>query len=116
MLKMYDDPDFVHRVAEMVTEYNLKQIDLVVQAGLDVLVVEDDIATTQAPMISPDQFTTFINPYNRKLIDPYNRKLIDRAHELGLMVVRHSDGNIWSLMDVLLSSACYPTLMVLRPP
>jgi len=80
----------------------------VVQAGLDVLVVEDDIATTQAPMISPDQFTTFINPYNRKLID--------RAHELGLMVVRHSDGNIWSLMDVLLSSACYPTLMVLRPP
>ncbi|MBT8369553.1 MAG: hypothetical protein KJO34_01235 [Deltaproteobacteria bacterium] len=106
MLKLYEDPEFVHRVADMVTEYNLKQIDLLAEAGLDVLVIEDDIATTHAPMISPAHFTTFINPYNRKLVD--------RAHELGLRVVRHSDGNLWSLMDVLLASG-YDGLNPLEP-
>ena len=106
MLKFYDDPDFVHRVADMVTGYNLKQIDLLAEAGLDVLVVEDDIATTHAPLISPEHFNTFINPYNRKLVD--------RARQLGLRVVRHSDGNLWSLMDVLLASG-YDGLNPLEP-
>jgi len=75
-------------------------------AGLDVLVVEDDIATTNAPLISPEHFNTFINPYNRKLVD--------RARQLGLRVVRHSDGNLWSLMDFLLASG-YDGLNPLEP-
>jgi uroporphyrinogen decarboxylase len=106
MLKFYDDPDFVHQVAAMVTEYNLKQLDLLAEAGLDVLVVEDDVATTHAPMMSPQHFKIFINPYNRKLVD--------RACELGLRVVRHSDGNLWSLMDDLLASG-YNGLNPLEP-
>ena len=45
MIKLYQDPLLVERVAEMVTRYNLKQLDMLADAGLDVLVVEDDIAT-----------------------------------------------------------------------
>ncbi|HHC23846.1 MAG TPA: hypothetical protein ENK58_00315 [Desulfobacterales bacterium] len=106
MMKLYTDPEFLHRIAAMVTGYNLEQLDMLAEAGLDVLVVEDDIASTDFPLIAPKHFKEFINPYNRKLID--------RAHALGLKVVRHSDGNLWSLMDILLDSG-YDGLNPLEP-
>jgi uroporphyrinogen decarboxylase len=106
MLNLYENPEFIHRIAGMVNEYNLKQLDLLVSAGLDVLVIEDDIATTNNLLISRKHFLEFVNPYNRKLVD--------RAHELGLKVVRHSDGNLWSIIDILIDSG-YDGLNPLEP-
>jgi uroporphyrinogen decarboxylase len=106
MIRMATDPDFVHRVAGIVLEHNLKQLDLLAEAGVDVLIVEDDIATTNAPLISVEYFKRFVNPYNRKLVE--------RAHELGLKVMRHSDGNLWQLMDILLDTG-YDGLNPLEP-
>lgn len=106
MLNIYRDPEFIHRVAAIVNEYSLKKLELLVEMGLDVLIVEDDIAATNNLLISPKHFKEFINPYNRKLVD--------RAHELGLKVVRHSDGNIWSIMDVLIETG-YDGLNPLEP-
>ena len=57
-------------------------------------------------MISPDHFSRFILPYNKQLVD--------RAHELGLKVVRHSDGNLWPLLDMLLDAG-YDGLNPLEP-
>jgi len=76
MVKMIQSPEFVHRIASMVMEYNLLQLDMLADAGLDVLVVEDDIATTGATLISPRHFQEFVNPYNRRIVQ--------RAHSLGL--------------------------------
>ncbi len=106
MLKMFDDPEFVHKVARMTLRYNLAQLELLVEAGLDVLVVEDDIADKNFPLIAPEQFLEFVNPYNRKIVDA--------AHARGLKVVRHSDGNLWPLMDILLESG-YDGLNPLEP-
>jgi uroporphyrinogen decarboxylase len=106
MLKMYDEPDFVHGLARTTTAFNLEMLDLLAEAGLDVLVVEDDIADTKSSLISPQQFREFVNPYNRQLVD--------RAHELDLKVVRHSDGNLWGLLDTLLESG-YDGLNPLEP-
>jgi len=106
MMKLYQDPLLVERVAEMVTRYNLKQLDMLADAGLDVLVVEDDIANTNALLISPAHFRRFVNPYNRRLVK--------RAHALGLKVVRHSDGNLWPILDTLIASG-YDGLNPLEP-
>ena len=106
MMMMFDNPDFIHRVAEMVTRFSLEQLDMLIEAGLDVLIVEDDIADKNNTLVSPDQFKTFINPYNRKLVD--------RAHAAGLKVVRHSDGNLWPILDLLLDSG-YDGLNPLEP-
>ena len=106
MFKMFDQPDFVHGVARMVLDYSLCQLDLLAQAGLDVLVVEDDIADSHNTLIAPEQFREFVNPYNRKLVDA--------AHAKGLKVVRHSDGNLWPIMDTLLDSG-YDGLNPLEP-
>ncbi len=106
MLKLYQDPGFIHRIADMVTRYNLQQLEMLVSAGIHVLVVEDDIAATGNLLISPKHFKEFVNPYNRKLVD--------RAHELGLKVVRHSDGNLWPIMDILIDSG-YDGINPLEP-
>jgi uroporphyrinogen decarboxylase len=106
MLKMFDDPEFVHRVARMTLDYSLAQLELLAAAGLDVLVVEDDIADKNFPLIAPDQFVEFVNRYNRIIVDA--------AYEKGLKVVRHSDGNLWPLMDILLDSG-YDGLNPLEP-
>jgi uroporphyrinogen decarboxylase len=106
MIKLYEDPGFIHSISAMTTEYNLKQLDMLASAGIDVLVVEDDIAATSNLLISPRHFKEFVNPYNRRLVD--------RAHQLGLKVVRHSDGNLWSIMDILVDSG-YDGLNPLEP-
>jgi uroporphyrinogen decarboxylase len=106
MLKMHTEPEFVHHLARTVLEYNLAQLEMLIQAGLDVLVIEDDIAGNTGPMISPEYFAEFVNAYNRPLVD--------RAHAAGLPVVRHSDGNLWKLMDILLETG-YDGLNPLEP-
>jgi len=106
MIQMFDNPEFVHQVAAMVTQYSLAQLEMLIEAGLDVLIVEDDIADKNFPLIAPEQFARFVNPYNRQLVD--------KAHAAGLKVVRHSDGNLWPLLDILLDSG-YDGLNPLEP-
>ena len=106
MLKMFDDPGLVHNVARMIMEYNLEMLDMLVEAGLDVLVIEDDVADKNFPLISPDQFLEFVNRYNAPVVK--------KAHDLGLKVVRHSDGNLWPLLDILLETG-YDGLNPLEP-
>lgn len=106
MMNVYNDPEFLHQVARMMTEYNLAQLDLLVEAGLDVLVIEDDIAMDKGPMISVEHFEIFINQYNRQIVE--------KAHQMGLKVVRHSDGNLWPLLDLLLETG-YDGLNPLEP-
>ena len=106
MLNMITNPEFVHAIAQIMLEFNLAQLDLLVEAGLDVLVIEDDIASTKMPMISPAHFKTFVNHYNRQIVD--------KAHEKGLKVVRHSDGNLWPLMDTLIETG-YDGINPLEP-
>ena len=106
MLNLFDNPEFLHRIAEMVTQYSLAQLDILGEAGLDVLIVEDDIADKNTTLISPDHFAEFILPYNCRLVD--------RAHEMGLKVVRHSDGNLWPIMDKIINAG-YDGLNPLEP-
>lgn len=106
LMAMVENPDFVHALAQMMLEFNLAQLDLLAEAGLDVLVIEDDIASTLGPLISPAHFKTFVNAYNRQIVD--------KAHAKGLKVVRHSDGNLWPLMDILLETG-YDGINPLEP-
>jgi uroporphyrinogen decarboxylase len=106
LMDMVDRPEFVHRLAEMVTDYNLELCHSLVEAGADVLIVEDDIAGNDRTLMSPRHFEEFIAPYNRRCLD--------YAHRHGLRVVRHSDGNLWPVLDTLLAMG-YDGLNPLEP-
>jgi uroporphyrinogen decarboxylase len=106
LLDMVVRPRFVHRLAKMVTEYNLELCQVAVDAGVDVLIIEDDIAGNDNTLISPRYFEEFVAPYNQRVLD--------YAHGRGLKVVRHSDGNLWSILDTLLAMG-YDGLNPLEP-
>jgi uroporphyrinogen decarboxylase len=99
-------PEFVHDLAQVVTEYNLELCTAAVEAGVDVIIVEDDIAGNTNPLISPQHFQEFVAPYNRRVLD--------FAHSQGVQVVRHSDGHLWPLLDAFLEMG-YDGLNPLEP-
>lgn len=96
LLDMIERPEFVHLLAEMVTEYNMELCSITAETGTDVLIVEDDIASRESTLISPEYFNEFVAPYNRRIVD--------YAHKLGLKVILHSDGNLWPILDKLLET------------
>lgn len=106
MTNVYADPEFLHSLAKMMMEFSFAQLEHLVDAGLDVLVIEDDIAMNSGPMLSVDHFKEFINQYNHQIVE--------RAHKKGLKVIRHSDGNLWPLLDILLETG-YDGLNPLEP-
>jgi uroporphyrinogen decarboxylase len=106
LIDMHDRPDLVHQLAQMVTDYNLELCELLAGRGVDVLIMEDDIAGNDSTLVSPQHFQEFIAPYNQQVLD--------LAHAHGLKVVRHSDGNLWPILDHLLEMG-YDGLNPLEP-
>jgi uroporphyrinogen decarboxylase len=105
-MDMMERPRFVHQLADMVTEFNLELCERAVEAGTDVLIVEDDIAGNESTLISPAHWMEFVAPYNQRVLD--------YAHGQGLKVVRHSDGNLWPILEALLEMG-YDGLNPLEP-
>jgi uroporphyrinogen decarboxylase len=99
-------PAFVHDLARMVTGYNLALCELAIHAGADVIIVEDDIAGNESTLISPQHFQEFVAPYNQQVLD--------YAQAQGARVVRHSDGNLWPILNLLLAMG-YDGLNPLEP-
>ena len=56
----------------------------------------DDYAWRQGPMMSPAHF--------REFIYPYLKELVRHIHECGAYVIKHSDGNLWPILDMIVDS------------
>jgi uroporphyrinogen decarboxylase len=61
-----------------------------------VIMLGDDIAYRTAPMVSPAMYDEFIRPRLAKIV-----KVI---HEEGALAVKHSDGNLWPILDMMIST------------
>jgi len=85
------DPRLVHELARITTEVTISTIRAVAQAGADVLLMEGDIAANKAPLFSLAHF--------REYVKPYYMDIVAAAHECGLPIVKHSDGNMWPFME-----------------
>ena len=106
MFQLIDNPEFLHKVAAAVVQFNLRQLEQCAEAGVDVLIIEDDIADRNSVLISPAHY--------REFVFPYNRLIVEAAHGRGLKVVRHSDGNLWPILDMLIEAG-YDGLNPLEP-
>ena len=87
----YDDPEFVHELFERVTSANEQVIRGAVRAGAEVICLGDDYASNLGPLFSPAMF--------RELVLPYLKRVIDAIHEEGAFAIKHTDGNIWPLLE-----------------
>jgi len=88
------NPDLLLRLQEIAGDYHLKYIKNCIDIGADVVWVVTDIATSMGPMLSPADIQKFIMPSNKTIIDYTKSK--------GLPCLRHSDGNLWPIFDMLI--------------
>ena len=85
------NPQFVHDLARIATDFCMAAIDIAVDVGVDVIAVPGDLAGEYSTMMSPQHY--------REYIKPYHREMVEHAHKKGLKIVKHTDGNIWAILD-----------------
>lgn len=92
------EPVFTAALLDMVLEVHLAVARNAIRAGVEVIVLGDDYAHNGGPMMSPDAFDHFIAPRLKRMVDV--------IHEEGGLVIKHTDGNIYSLLESI--AACGP--------
>jgi uroporphyrinogen decarboxylase len=91
MLDYVLNPGLVHDLARISTDYNLAVIDLAAQIGADSLFMGGDLASNYTTLMSPKHY--------REFVKPYHREMVAYAHEKGLKFIKHTDGNLWPILD-----------------
>jgi uroporphyrinogen decarboxylase len=91
-----EQPELVRALVEMSVATNLTLAKEAVQRGADFVFTGDDYASTERPFISPRMF--------RELLHPQLRRVMIGFKELGLLVIKHTDGNILPILDMIVDS------------
>lgn len=92
---MYQDPEFIRRMFERVTAYNIEEIKVLADCGAELIISGGDWCEVNGPMVPLKFF--------REVIFPNLRRQVDAAHNRDLKFVKHTDGNINSLLEDLRS-------------
>jgi len=89
-------PDLVELVMDKVLQCNMGIVRRAIRAGAEVIILGDDYASNHGPMMSPAVFRHFILPRLARMID--------MIHEEGALCIKHSDGDLYSLLEMILSA------------
>ena len=90
------EPDLVRALVEMSVDVNLELAKAAAARGADFIWTGDDYAYNAGPLVSPPQF--------RELFYPGLCRAIGGFRALGLPVIKHTDGNLWPILDLILDS------------
>lgn len=85
--RIVDDPAFTHKLLEHRTRWCLAMFQEAIRLGAEVIVMGEDSAHNQGPMISPKMWEEHILQYHCQIVD-----------ELDVPVIWHSDGDIRKLL------------------
>ena len=85
------DPQLALALSRIATDFDLAVIEKATKLGVDFIVMPGDLSSETTTLISPDHY--------RKYVKPYHREIVECAHQHGLKIVKHSDGNMWPILD-----------------
>jgi len=89
-LALYDDPTFVRDLLDRRTGFVLSLAKRAVALGCEYVIVGDDCAFKNAPLISPADYERFVLPCYERIIG-----------ELDVPVVLHTDGYVTDLLPMI---------------
>ena len=96
LLRMIKDPGFVKAAMEAYVLRSLKYIEAMLDAGCDAIMTTDDYCDNKGPIMGPKLFEKFILP---GIV-----KQAELTHSKGAYFIKHTDGNTWRIMDMLLEA------------
>jgi uroporphyrinogen decarboxylase len=99
MMDLIDNPELVHRLVEMAVQHSLSLMKRAREIGAELFVFGDDYAGTRGPLMSPDHFKTFFLPGLRRVVDA--------ARAMNAFTVKHTDGNITPILDMIVETGIH---------
>jgi uroporphyrinogen decarboxylase len=96
LMDMVLNPGLVHELIDRCLEYDMEVVRRAIKMGVEVIAFGDDYADKNSSFMSPQHF--------REFILPGLKKAVKNAHDHGAYVIKHTDGNIWGLMDLILEA------------
>jgi len=96
LMWMLLEPELVQRFFDAHTAYDLVLIDKLAEFGVDAIGGGADWAYRSGPLFSPELFYKFIYP-NLK-------KVTDRCHKHGIYYIKHTDGDVNKLLDMMVEA------------
>jgi hypothetical protein len=96
LVGMIDQPALIHRIIEVEAGASYQVAAQLLDAGCDGIIELDDVAGNDGPFMSPRMF--------REFIFPHLKAFCDLAHSRGKYFVKHTDGNMWPLLDMLVEA------------
>lgn len=90
------DPDLVKAIVNLSVDINLEMAKEVAPLDVDFVWTGDDYACNYGPLISPASFRDI-------LYEPLCR-VVGGFKELGLPMIKHTDGNLWTIIDMIIDS------------
>lgn len=85
------NPAMAHELGRLATDFDIAVLEIAAGIGVDTIVVPGDLAGETTTIMSPQHY--------REFIKPYHAELVEAAHRRGMKIVKHSDGNVWPLLD-----------------
>lgn len=96
LLGMVDQPELMRRLFEIETAYAVATGEMMLEAGCDGFMELSDIAGNNGPFMSPAMF--------REYIFPGLRAAAEAAHARGKYFIKHTDGNTWPVLDMMIEA------------
>ena len=90
------DPELVSALVDLSVKLNLEMAREIAARGVKIVYTGDDYASNIGPLMSPKHF--------RKLFYPGLYRVMQGFKELGLYVIKHTDGKLWSILDMIVDS------------
>ena len=96
MMAFAIDPELVRGLVEMSVDVNIELAREAARHGADFVFTGDDYSSGKAPFMAPDVF--------RELMYPGMKRVVKGFHDHGLPVIKHTDGNIMPLIDMIMDA------------
>jgi uroporphyrinogen decarboxylase len=96
LMMAFSEPELIKGLVDLSVNLNIELAKEAAKLGADFVFTGDDYASTEGPFISPKMFREYLYPGLKRVIAGF--------HEQGLPVIKHTDGNIMPLLDMIIDS------------
>jgi uroporphyrinogen decarboxylase len=90
------EPELVRSLVNLSVDFHLEMAKEVAARDVDFLWTGDDYAYNRGPLMSPSHFRDFLYPPLCRVVSGFKA--------LGLPVIKHTDGNLESILDMVIDS------------
>ncbi len=96
LIDIIDNPLLIKGIIEKAAEYYAELGKISAKLGAEIAFSADDFAGNQGLLMSPEQF--------KNIVYPSLKWLFKKWHECGLYIIKHSDGNLYPIIDLLIDA------------